>query len=135
MESRLFVEQDFKSPLPRRKEFVAMRLALANDDFEWDDEEASYYDDEVINVDDNESSCANLCIERKIPNPIEFNIVDARVVIGGKELEVDAYEYLQRYQTLSKDIQEIFYFHEIYEYGLEYYLGKSNISWISLLNV
>ena len=87
-----------------------MRLALASDDFEWDDEEEYYYDDNFIYDYDSESSCDNVCIERIRPNPPNFSNVDGRVVIGGKELEVDASEYLQRYQTLSKDIHEFLYF-------------------------
>ena len=109
-----------------------MILAPASDDFEWDDEEASYYDDEVINVDDNESSCDIMCIERKRLNPLEFNIVDGRVVIGGKALEVDASEYLRRYQTLGKEIQELLCFQEFYEYDIGilfrnmYFIGNSH---------
>ena len=68
-----------------------MRLALASDDFEWDDEEEYYYDDNVLYVydseyscDNSEYSCDNVCIERIRPNPPKFNIVDGRVVIGGK---------------------------------------------------
>ena len=57
-----------------------MRLAPTSDDFEWDDEEASNYDD------DNEYSCDNVCIERRRTNPPEFNIVDCRVVTRGKAL-------------------------------------------------
>ena len=81
-----------------------MRLAPTSDDFEWDDEEASYYDDEVTNFDDNDSSYEIMWIQRKRLNPLEFNIVDDIIVIGGKILEVDAYKYLWRYQTLSKEI-------------------------------
>ena len=75
-----------------------MRLAPASDYFEWDYEEASYYDD------DNESSCENVCIEIRRPNPPYFSIVDGRVIIRGKALEVDASKCLRRYQTLSKEI-------------------------------
>ena len=92
-----------------------MRLAPTSDDFEWDDEEASFYDDKVINVDDKDSSYDIMCIESIRLNPPELNIVDGIMVIGGKALEVDASEYLRRYQTLSKEIQEFLSFQEFYE--------------------
>ena len=76
-----------------------MRLARASDDFEWEDD-----DDEVTNFYDNDSSYDITCIEIKRINPPEFNIVDDIMVIGGNILEVDAYKYLWRYQTLSKEI-------------------------------
>ena len=87
-----------------------MRLSPASDDFEWGDEEALYYDDEVTNFDDNDSSYDIMWIQRKRLNPLEFNIVDDIMVIGGNILEVDAYKYLWRYQTLSKEIQELLCF-------------------------
>ena len=71
-----------------------MILAPASDDFEWDDEDASYYDDEVTNFGDNESSYDIMCIESRRLNPPQFGIVDGRMVVEGKELEDDASKYL-----------------------------------------
>ena len=95
-----------------------MRLALANDDFEWDDEETSYYDDDFINVDDNDSSYEFMCIESRILNPPNFIIVDGRMVIRGKELEIYAFEYLGRYLTLRKEIQGFLSFWVFREYDI-----------------
>ena len=95
-----------------------MRLALASDDFEWDDDDASYYDDDVTNFYDNDSPYDIMCIESIRLNPPELNIVDGIMVIGGKALEVDASEYLRRYQTLSKDIQWFLSFWELWEYEI-----------------
>ena len=95
-----------------------MRIAQTSDDFEWDDKEESWYDDEVINIDYNHSSYDLMCIERIRLNPPNFNIIDGRMVIVGKQLEVGASKYLQRYQTLSKEIQEFWSFQEFYEYEI-----------------
>ena len=83
-----------------------MRLAPTSEYFEWDDEEESYYDDDVTNVDDNDFSYEVMCIYLIRISPLEFKIFDGIMVIGGKALEVDAYEYLRRDKKLSKEIQE-----------------------------
>ena len=71
-----------------------MILAPSSDDFKWDDEEASYYDDNVIYVEDDDSLCDIVCIEKIRPNPLQFSVIDGRVVSRRNPLEVDPSEYL-----------------------------------------
>ena len=47
--------------------------------FEWDDEEESYSDDNVIYVEDDDSLCESICLENEMPTPPRFNIIDGRV--------------------------------------------------------
>ena len=71
-----------------------MRLAPTSDDFESDDEEASYYDDNVIYVEDDKFSCETMCINNIKTNILYFSVVDGKVLFGGKALEFDPSEYL-----------------------------------------
>ena len=63
-----------------------MRLAPTSDDLKWDDEEASYSDDKVIDVEDDDSLWDTMHIVSKRPNPLQFSIVDGRVCYGGKAI-------------------------------------------------
>ena len=84
-----------------------MRLEPTNDDLEWDDEEASYYDDNVIYVEDDDSLCDTVCIENIRSNPLEFSIVDDRMCYGGKYLGFNPSKYSRQYQTMKKEIKGV----------------------------
>ena len=57
-----------------------MRLAPSSDDFEWDDEASSYSNDDVIYIDDDESSYDNVWIENIRLNPPNSSVVDGQVI-------------------------------------------------------